>query len=91
MARTEAGLPAGIRVIDHISVGVLTASVPLDVVRAVLQETQRASERERVLPARKLPRQAHSCKSDAGNGVNALGKNVSGGTRPRASWARSVL
>ena len=51
MARTEAGLPVGIRVTDHISVGVLTASVPLDVVHAVLQETQRASERERVLPA----------------------------------------
>ena len=51
MARTAAGLPAGIRVTDHISLGVLTASVPLDVVHAVLQETQRASERERVLPA----------------------------------------
>ena len=51
MARTEAGLPAGIRVTDHISLGVLTASVPLDVVHAVLQETQRASLRERVLPA----------------------------------------
>ena len=51
MARTEAGLPVGIRVTDHISLGVLTASVPLDVVHAVLQETQRASLRERVLPA----------------------------------------
>ena len=51
MARTEAGLPAGIRVTDHISLGVLTASVPLDLVHAVLQETQRASLRERMLPA----------------------------------------
>ncbi len=51
MARTEAGLPAGIRVTDHISLGVLTASVPLDAVHAVLQETQRASRRERTLPA----------------------------------------
>ena len=51
MARTEAGLPAGIRVTDHISLGVLTASVPLDVVHAVLQETARTSERERALPA----------------------------------------
>ena len=51
MARTEAGLPAGIRVTDHVSLGVLTASVPLDVVHAVLQETRRASLRERSLPA----------------------------------------
>ncbi len=51
MARTEAGLPAGIRVTDHISLGVLSASVPLDVVHAVLQATDRASERERALPA----------------------------------------
>ena len=51
MARTEAGLPAGIRVTDHISLGVLTASVPLDDVHAVLRETERASERERALPA----------------------------------------
>ena len=52
MARSEAGLPAGIRVTDHITLGVLTASVPLDTVRAMLQETQRASLRERTLPAR---------------------------------------
>jgi hypothetical protein len=51
MARTEAGFPAGIRVTDHIALGVLTASVPVDVVHAVLQETARASERERALPA----------------------------------------
>ena len=51
MAGTEATLPGGIRVADHISLGVLTASVPLDVVHAVLQETDRASERERALPA----------------------------------------
>ena len=51
MAGTEATLPAGIRVTDHISLGVLTASVPLDVVHAVLQATERASERERALPA----------------------------------------
>lgn len=51
MAGTEATLPGGIRVTDHISLGVLTASVPLDVVHAVLQATDRASERERALPA----------------------------------------
>lgn len=40
---------------------------------------------------RKLPRQAHRLKSDTGTGVVALGRKVDGGTRPRASWARSVL
>ena len=35
MARSEAGLAAGIRVTDHITLGVLTASVPLDTVRAM--------------------------------------------------------
>jgi Insertion element 4 transposase N-terminal len=38
-------------VTDHITLGVLTASVPLDVVHAVLSETQPARLRERVLPA----------------------------------------
>ena len=51
MAGTEATLPGGIRVTDHISLGVVTASVPVDVVHAVLHETDRASERERALPA----------------------------------------
>jgi hypothetical protein len=51
VARTEAGLTGGIRVTDHVSLGVLTASVPLDVVHAVLQETELTSERERALPA----------------------------------------
>ena len=51
MAGTEATLPGGIRVTDHISLGVLTASVPLAVVQAVLHETDRVSERERALPA----------------------------------------
>ncbi len=32
MARTPAALPAGIRLTDHISVGVLTARFPLDTV-----------------------------------------------------------
>src|ERR687886_1179568 len=51
MARTSAGLPAGIRVSDHISLGVIARTFPLDEVRQVLAETGRASERERDLPA----------------------------------------
>src|SRR5688572_26250437 len=52
MARAPAGLPAGIRLSDHISLGVIARTFPLDQVRKVLVETGRASERERDLPAR---------------------------------------
>src|SRR5436190_22478634 len=51
MARAPAGLPAGIRVSDHISLGVIAGTFPLEEVRRVLAETGRASERERDLPA----------------------------------------
>lgn len=51
MARTAATLSAGVRLADYISLGVLTASFPLDTVHAVLARTGRASERERELPA----------------------------------------
>src|SRR4051794_41506194 len=46
-----AGLPAGIRVSDHISLGVIAKAFPIGEVRRVLAETGRASERERDLPA----------------------------------------
>src|SRR6185436_12986979 len=51
MAGVAAGLPAGIRLSDHISLGVIARAVPPDRVREVLVETGRASERERDLPA----------------------------------------
>jgi Insertion element 4 transposase N-terminal/Transposase DDE domain len=51
MARAPAGLPAGIRLSDHISLGVIARAFPPDRVREVLAETGRASERERDLPA----------------------------------------
>jgi hypothetical protein len=51
MARVPAGLPAGIRLSDHISLGVIARTFPPDRVRRVLAETGRASERERDLPA----------------------------------------
>ena len=51
MARIPAGLPAGIRVSDHISLGVIAEAFPPGEVRRVLAETGRASERERDLPA----------------------------------------
>lgn len=51
MARTVAGLPAGPRLTDQISLGVLTAQFPLELVEQVLVETERVSKRERDLPA----------------------------------------
>ena len=51
MARAPAGLPAGVRLSDHISLGVLAKAFPLDQVQRVLTETGKESERERDLPA----------------------------------------
>ena len=49
MAGAPAGLPAGVRLSDHISLGVIARAVPPERVRQVLAETGRASERD--LPA----------------------------------------
>ncbi len=51
MARVPAGLPAGVRVTDHISLGVIARAFPPERVQQVLAETGKASERERDLPA----------------------------------------
>ena len=51
MARTLATLPEGSRITDYISLGVITKTFPLHKVRAVLAATDKASQRERDLPA----------------------------------------
>ncbi|HZL26607.1 MAG TPA: IS4 family transposase [Acidobacteriaceae bacterium] len=51
MARTVASLPAGSRITDYISLGVVAKFFPREKVDAVLRETKRASVRERDLPA----------------------------------------
>ena len=51
MARTVATLPAGSRITDYISLGVITGFFPVEKVRAVLRETGRGSVRQRDLPA----------------------------------------
>ena len=51
MAGTPAGLPAGVRLSDRISLGVIARAFPPDRVRQILDETGKASERERDLPA----------------------------------------
>jgi hypothetical protein len=51
MARTVASLPAGSRITDYISLGVIAKFFPADKVHEVLNQTGRASVRERDLPA----------------------------------------
>jgi hypothetical protein len=51
MARTVATLPAGARITDYISLGVITKTVPLTTVRSVLAASGKASLRQRDLPA----------------------------------------
>jgi hypothetical protein len=51
MARTVATLPAGSRITDYISLGVIAKFFPVEKVRAVLRETGRSSVRQRDLPA----------------------------------------
>src|SRR3954447_13993215 len=51
MARVPAGLPAGVRLSDHISLGVIARTFPIEEVRRVLGGDGKASERERGLPA----------------------------------------
>lgn len=51
MARTVATLPAGSRITDYISLGVIAKYFPADRVEAVLQQTKRSSVRQRDLPA----------------------------------------
>jgi hypothetical protein len=52
MARTPARLPNGTRISDHVTLGVLTTTVPVGLIDAVLADTGRQSQRQRQLPAR---------------------------------------
>src|ERR1700758_1596924 len=51
MARTLAELPAGSRITDYISLGVIAKFFPAEKIHEVLKQTHRASVRERDLPA----------------------------------------
>jgi len=51
MARTLAELPAGSRITDYISLGVIAKFFPVDKIHDVLEQTNRSSVRERDLPA----------------------------------------
>ena len=51
MARTASTLPAGSRITDFVTVGVIARTFPIAKVRQVLAETGKTSQRERELPA----------------------------------------
>ena len=51
MARTVAELPPGARITDYISLGVISRAFPRRAIGAVLREPERASLRQRDLPA----------------------------------------
>ena len=51
MARTVAALPAGSRITDYISLGVIAKYFPAEKVHSILNETKRTSLRQRDLPA----------------------------------------
>src|SRR3954453_8331506 len=72
MARVPAGLPAGIRVRDHICLGVIARTFPIEEVRQVLAETGKASERERDLPAHVMVYYAVALALYAGSGTREV-------------------
>src|SRR3954470_1610475 len=72
MAGVPAGLPAGVRLSDHISLGVIARAVPPDEVRRVLAETGKASERERELPAHVMVYYAIALALHAGAGTREV-------------------
>jgi hypothetical protein len=51
MSRTVASLPAGSRITDYISLGVVAKTFPLEKIRAALAATEKESVRQRDLPA----------------------------------------
>jgi hypothetical protein len=51
MSRSSAALPAGTRLADHISLGVIAKTFPLARIAAILADTGAASQRQRDLPA----------------------------------------
>src|SRR4051794_9765260 len=81
MARAAAGLPAGVRLGDHISLGVIARTFPLDQVRQVLAEAGRASERERDLPAHVMVYDAVALALYTGAGAREVLRCLSEGLR----------
>jgi hypothetical protein len=81
MAGVPAGLPAGVRLSDHISLGVIARAFPPDRVQQVLAETGRASERERDLPAQVMVYYAIAMALYMGSSTREVLRCLLGGLR----------
>jgi len=81
MAGIPAGLPAGVRVSDHISLGVIAQAFPPDRVQQVLAETGKASERERDLPAQVMVYYAIAMALYMGSSTREVLRCLLGGLR----------
>ncbi len=91
MAGVPAGLPAGVRVSDHISLGVIAKTFPPDRVQQILAETGKASERERDLPAQVMVYYAVAMALYMGSSTREGTVNLYGGGRANArglGWTR---
>jgi hypothetical protein len=86
VAGVPAGLPAGVRLSDHISLGVIARAVPPDRVRRVLAETGKASERERDLPAQVMVYYAIALALYMGSGTREVPRCLLEGLR----WLRGA-
>ena len=84
MARVPAGLPAGVCLTDHISLGVIARTFPIGKVRRVLAETCKASERERDLPPHVVVHYAIALALYAGSGTREVLRCLLKG--PRWLW-----
>ena len=51
MSRTVAELPKGARITDYISLGVISKTFPMSTIQTILDQTGKASQRQRELPA----------------------------------------
>ncbi len=81
MAGIPAGLPAGVRVSDHISLGVIAQAFPPDRVQQVLAEIGKASERERDLPAQVMVYYAIAMALYMGSSTREVLRCLLGGLR----------
>src|SRR5918912_1739835 len=86
VARAPAGLPAGIRVSDHISLGVIARAFPLNQVQQILAETGKASARERDLPAQVMVYYAIALALHMASGTREVLRCLLGGLR----WLRGA-
>src|SRR4051812_42897525 len=105
MARTPAHLPNGARISDFVTLGVLTTTVPAELIDGVLQETGRQSQRYRlpraplfvyyVMPLPLYPKPSYGealrCLREGGRWLRLRGINTAAASKPAITRARTRL